>query len=72
MSPVNTDKIEKTMAYNPSKEDKELLLRVNERIQDLVNYRGGIKANPYDVTPKARTIEETWDYCDYVALPHKY
>jgi hypothetical protein len=70
--PVNFVDTSKIPAYKPSKEDAELVSRVNDRITDLKNYRKNLKANPYDTSPKARTIENTWDFCDYVSLPHKY
>lgn len=29
-------------------------------------------ANPYDVSGKARSLEATWNFDDYVSLPHKF
>jgi len=69
LNSLPTDKIE---AWNPTKEDSDLLLRLNERIQFLKDQRKRIMANPYDVAKDARNMEETWDFCDHVALPHKY
>lgn len=59
-------------SYNFSKEDKEYLGNLLQRFTDLETYRSGLKANPYDLSPKARSLEKTWDFCDYVSLPHKY
>ncbi len=60
------------MPYSPSKEEKETLKELNDRIDYLKKYRSAIKANPYDVSSKARSIEDTWDFADYVSLPHKF
>jgi hypothetical protein len=62
----------KIPAYKPSKEDKKLVLDVVQRINDLKQHRAGIMANPYDMSPQARSVEYTWDFADFVALPHKF
>lgn len=72
LMPVNSEKVGKIEAYKPSKKEKEYLLNLNERIQHLKDHRKKIMANPYDLSKEARTIEETWDFADLVALPHKY
>lgn len=70
--PVNIlDKVE-TKKLKASKEDSQLVLDVMARIKDLQDHRSRLKANPYDDSGKSRTIEETWDFDDYVTLPHKY
>lgn len=72
MSPINSqDKVE-TKLYKPSKEDSDLVSKVMDRIANLKQHRSSLKANPYDTSPEARSIEDTWDFCDYVALPHKF
>ncbi len=47
-------------------------MKLNKRIQNLKDQRKRVKANPYDISKDARTIEATWDYDDSVALPFKY
>lgn len=69
--PLAQEKV-KTPKYTPSKEDSKLVLDVVERIKFLKQHRTSIKANPYDTSPHARTIEETWDFADFVSLPHKF
>jgi hypothetical protein len=70
--PLNPDQNINPTAYRPSKEDEAFVLEVVARIRELKTYRSALKANPYDVSSKARTIENTWDFDDYVSLPHKY
>lgn len=70
--PVNQEDIKNQKTYNPSQDEKDYLAKLVDRLEDLKTYRSAIKANPYDTSPEARTIEETWDFCDHVALPHKY
>lgn len=81
--PINTQQDYKIPKYSPSKEDAQLILDVEERMKDLKSHRSMLKANEYDtsgtttnsdsgVRTKGRTIEQLFDYCDYVSLPHKY
>ena len=70
--PVNDQENTEKKQYNPSQEEKEYLEKLKDRIRDLKTYRSAIMANPYDTSSKARTLEETWDFDDYVSLPHKY
>lgn len=70
--PVNTQQVGKVASYTPSKEENQVVLDLMRRINDLKTYRSMVLANPYDNTPKARSVEDTWDYADYAALPHKY
>ena len=69
--PIAQD-VQKSPAYKPSKEDSKLVLDVMDRILNLKQHRTSIEANPYDTSPNARSIEDTWNFCDYVALPHKF
>ena len=69
---MNIQEARDTPAYKPSPKDKQIVLDLMERINDLKNHRSQLKANEYDKSATARTIEATWDYCDYVSLPHKY
>jgi hypothetical protein len=69
--PIAQDPI-KSPAYKPSKEDAKLVLDVIDRIRNLKQHRTSIEANPYDKSPNARSIEDTWNFCDYVSLPHKF
>lgn len=62
----------KVETYKPSKDEKDFLLKLQKRLTHLKDARKVVKANPYDTATRARTIEELWDFCDYVALPHKY
>ena len=71
-TPTSQKPTEPKKAYNPSQEEKQRLLDLVDYIDRLQRYRSTLKANPYDKTGKSRTIEATWDYCDYVSLPHKY
>jgi hypothetical protein len=70
--PVNKQDLPKIPAYNPPKEDKELLDRLRLRTDYLKRHRAELLANHYDTAKTARSIEETWDFCDYVSLPHKF
>ena len=70
--PVNQMDLEKLPTQKVSKQDKELVNKLMDRITDLKSHRSALKANHYDDSSDARTLEDTWDYCDYVALPHKY
>lgn len=58
--------------YRPSKADKDFLSRLKDRMDFLKDERKKLKANPYDEATNARTVEKLWDFCDFVALPHKY
>lgn len=69
---VNVQDSPKIQSYKPSKEDSQLVLDVMERIRQLQQHRSALEANPYDVSPRSRSIEDTWDFCDYVSLPHKF
>jgi len=69
---VNTEEVGVIPAYNPPQEEKVFLQKVIQRIQELKRYRTTLRANAYDTSSKARSLEETWDFCDYIALPHKY
>jgi hypothetical protein len=70
--PVNQQDVKDQLVYTPSQEDKDFLSKVVDRLDDLQEYRSALMANPYDVSSKARTLEATWDFDDYIALPHKY
>jgi len=69
--PLPQDKIKNTK-YKPSKEVSKLVLDVMARIKDLKTHRSGLMANPYDQSPDARSIEDIWDFADFVSLPHKF
>lgn len=58
--------------YTASPEEAKRVLDLGTRFDQLQTYRSGLLANPYDQSGKGRTIEQTWGYDDYVALPHKY
>ena len=70
--PVNSDENQIQQDYNPSDESKERILKTMKRFELLKQHRASLLANPYDKSANARTIEQTWDYCDFVSLPHKY
>lgn len=70
--PINSQTKFDIPSYKPSKKDKRLVLDIMNRIKDLQEFRSKLRANPYDDEGSSRSIEETWDYADYVSLPHKY
>jgi len=73
--PVNIldpNEISSIPSYKPKKDEKKAVEAFMDRFNDLDNYRDSLRANPYDKSKDSRTIEDTWDYADYVSLPHKY
>lgn len=62
----------KQEAYKPEKKERKLKDALRRRIQQLKDYRKVILVNAYDVSMKARNVEQLWDYCDWVSSPHKY
>ena len=60
------------MAKKTGAPQDDTVKNIMDRIQDLKTHRSSLKCNPYDNSKKARSIEEMWDYADYVALPHKF
>ena len=70
--PVNQQDISQVEVWKGNKKEKKVVLDVMARIKELQNHRSQLKANPYDKSKKARSIEKTWDFCDFAALPHKY
>lgn len=73
--PVNTSQYGETIqvpAYKPTSGEKKTLERLRLRTDYLRTHRTKLRANPYDNSTRARSIEQVWDFCDYVSLPHKY
>jgi hypothetical protein len=70
--PVNQQDPPKIPSYKPSQEDRDTVNKLMTRIDELKTYRSSLNCNEYDVSPNARSIEEMWNYADYVSLPHKY
>lgn len=58
--------------YKPGGEEKKTIDALKRRIDQLKIHRSALKANAYDPTKSARTLEKTWDMIDFNMLPHKY
>ena len=70
--PINQEDDIKVEQWKPTKAENDLVLKLNRRIEDLKTFRSAIKANPYDTSSKARSVEDLWNMCDFISLPHKY